>query len=289
MTTAARGQHPPSRRPIADRQPRRIGDPSARALLLTILGELVVPTGEPAWTTALVQALGRVGVEEKSARQALARAGGAGWLVSERSGRRVRWQVTEPGRRLLTEGARRIYTFGHREHAWDRRWLVLLVSVPEPQREARHRLRKRLTWAGLGSPAPGVWVTPNADREAEVHAVLRELGLDAEATSFVATYGAIGEELDLVSRAWDLTGVAKEYEEFISAFRDVDPRCDEDVFARQIRLVDAWRRFPFLDPRLPADLLPTGWRGEEAAALFDTRHRRWAAATRRVWEALAAG
>ena len=32
----------------------------------------------------------------------------------------------------------------------------------------------------------------------------------------------------------------------------------------------AWRRFPFLDPKLPAELLPAEWAGARAAALFGT-------------------
>ena len=100
-------------------------------------------------------------MEQKSARQALARTAAEGLLASDRSGRRVRWSLSASGRRLLTDGAARIYGFGTRSTAWDGRWLVLLVSVPESRRQLRHRLRTRLAWAGLGSPTPGVWVTPD--------------------------------------------------------------------------------------------------------------------------------
>jgi hypothetical protein len=95
---------------------REVGDTSARSLLTTVLGEYVLPRGRPVWTSALVETLALFGVEEKSARQALARtAKGAGWLASERVGRRTRWALTPPGRRLLTEGAQRIYDFGSGE------------------------------------------------------------------------------------------------------------------------------------------------------------------------------
>jgi phenylacetic acid degradation operon negative regulatory protein len=32
--------------------------------------------------------------------------------------------------------------------------------------------------------------------------------------------------------------------------------------------LDAWRRLPFLDPGLPAELLPRGWQGARAADVF---------------------
>lgn len=138
-------------RPTVSRR-REVSHASARSLLMTVLGEYVLPRDRPVWTSMLVDVLGVLDVEEKSARQALARSSAEGWLVSERVGRRVRWSLTPPGRRLLTEGAERIYEFGRAGLSWDGRWLMLIVSVPEAKRDLRHRLRTRLTWAGFGSP-----------------------------------------------------------------------------------------------------------------------------------------
>jgi len=39
--------------------------------------------------------------------------------------------------------------------------------------------------------------------------------------------------------------------------------------------VHEWRRFPFLDPQLPAELLPPQWIGARAAAVFHDRHAAW--------------
>ena len=76
------------------------GTESARSLLFTILGELVLPTGGEAWTSAFIDVLGRLGVEEKAARQALMRTAAAGWLEAEKLGRRTRWRLTgSSGRR----------------------------------------------------------------------------------------------------------------------------------------------------------------------------------------------
>jgi phenylacetic acid degradation operon negative regulatory protein len=94
---------------------REVSHTSARSLLMTLLGEYVLPRDRPVWTSVLVNTLATFDVEEKSARQALARTAAEGWLVSDRVGRRVRWSLTPPGRKLLTEGARRIYEFGSAE------------------------------------------------------------------------------------------------------------------------------------------------------------------------------
>jgi hypothetical protein len=76
----------------------------ARSLLLTVLGEFVLPRGGEVWTGTLVTALGTLGVEEKSARQALSRTAAEGLLEPARHGRRVRWSLTGAGDRLLREG-----------------------------------------------------------------------------------------------------------------------------------------------------------------------------------------
>ena len=59
-------------------------------------------------------------------------------------------------------------------------------------------------------------------------------------------------------------------------------------FRQQTLLVHAWRKFPFLDPDLPADLLPARWPRERAHELFADRHERWQAAARAWFEGLEA-
>lgn len=295
---------------------RREASPtSARSLLMTVLGEYVLPRDRPVWTSALVSALALVGAAEKSARQALARTAADGWLAPERVGRRVRWVLTASGRRLLSEGAKRIYDFGAGERPWDGTWLLLLVSVPEsgppgagfspgPRERAhafsggggqavllpgalRHRVRTRLSWAGFGSPEAGVWISPYPDREAEALSVLKELGLAATAMSFSASYGAVGSEDAMVARAWDLAELRTRYEDFIGEFGPLRPETGDAVLRAQTRLVHRWRRFPFLDPQLPHELLPPNWSGSAAAELFHRRRAEWAPSAQRRWDELA--
>lgn len=292
MGTAATGRAPVSRsaagaaRPVLSRR-REISGGSARSLLMTILGEFALPSDEPVWTSTLVDVLGMLGVEEKSARQALARTAAEGWLSSDRVGRRVRWSLTAPGKRLLVEGAERIYGFGSGEHAWDGRWLVVLVSVPESMRDLRHKLRTQLSWAGFGSPSAGVWVSPRTEAESDAQLILEDLSLAGQAMSFVAEYGALGKQEEMVTAAWDLAAVAARYEHFIDEFRGLNPRSADAVLIAQTRLVHEWRRFPFLDPQLPRDLLPPKWSGTTATKLFNDKHLRWRDEAQRRWAELA--
>src|SRR6202046_5662982 len=93
-------------------QPDRPGRPlvsagSARSQLLTVLGELVMPNGNSVWTSSLLYVLTGLGIEEQTARQAIARGAAAGWITARRQGREVRWELTGAGRRLIETGAGR--------------------------------------------------------------------------------------------------------------------------------------------------------------------------------------
>jgi phenylacetic acid degradation operon negative regulatory protein len=267
---------------------REVSHASARSVLMTLLGEYVLPREAPVWTSTLVDVLALFGIEEKSARQALSRTAAEGWLRSERVGRRVRWCLTSPGHRLLSEGAHRIYEFGRERGDWDGRWLMLLMSVPEAKRELRHRVRTRLTWVGFGSPQPGVWVSPDTRRQAEASKIIAELGVESPVLSFVAEFASIGEVDDLVARAWDLSDLDQRYEDFVDEFSAITPTTGQNALHAQTLLVHEWRRFPFLDPRLPAELLPPNWSGAKAVDLFHRKHDEWRAASQRRWEELTA-
>jgi phenylacetic acid degradation operon negative regulatory protein len=263
---------------------RESGSPSARSLLLTILGEFVHPRRGEVWTGTLVEAFGALGIEEKSARQALSRVAGEGLMSSTRHGRRVRWQLTGAGDQLLREGTERIYGFMRQPHPWDGRWLVLTVRVPESQRQLRHRLRTRLTWLGMGSPSHGLWVVPDAGKQDGVRAVIEELGLRERAFAWAGTATTAGDPATLMAAAWDLNDVEKRYLAFIDQFERLRAPTARDAFVNQVNLVQKWRWFPFLDPDLPSELLDHDWPGPRAAATFHDRHDRWHRTAQAEWE-----
>ena len=192
-------------------------------------------------------------------------------------------RLTPDARQMLTDGAERIYSFTGAAEEWDGRWLLVSARVPDSDRRARHMLRTRLSWAGFGSLAAGLWITPHPEREAEAAQVLRDAGVATGAHIFTATRSGLADVRDMVASAWDLAQVEESYEEFLARFR---VRIPSDVLACQIELVDAWRRFPAIDPALPRELLPPRWSGLAAAQLFADRHRHWAPDARHEWERL---
>ncbi len=244
-------------------------------MLLTILGEFVLPNGGSVWTSTLIETLGLFGVGEPNARQAAARLGDEGILKPVRVGRSTRWDLTPRGKRMLTAGAERIYEFGATEEEWDGRWLLVLTTVPEEMRAKRHQVRSQLGFAGFGFVSAGIAVSPHADREKETAAILASLELDPPALVFVAESGAFVPDAEIIRRAWDLEALAEKYSTFLGSFARKRPTGGPACFESVVHLVHEWRRFPFEDPEIPVELLLARWPGKRAKALFDDRHASW--------------
>jgi len=260
---------------------RSVGPPAARSLLLTVLGEYALPRGGVVWQESLVAALVELAHSEQTARQAVARSTRDGWLTGERVGRRTRMTVTPATATMLEEGGERIFGFGP-EHGWDGRWLVVVLRISEDRRAVRARLRTRLARAGLGSLGGGVWIAPHADREPLVTAALRAEEATGEAVSFLAEPGSLGTSSDLAA-AWDLAELADDYEQFLRRF---SADRGDSPFRLQTELVHGWRRLAFLDPDLPAELLPPGWPRPRAYDLFRACNTVWHGAAQDHFAAL---
>lgn len=248
------------------------GADTSRALVMTLLGEFVLPNGGQAWTQTLIEALELLGVRDKAARQAIARMHDQGWLDRTKVGRRTQWRLTDSTRALLETGAERIYGFGRHRPSWDGNWLILLASVPERDRNLRYRMGVGLSWSGFGSLGQGTWISPWTEEEPRAVQVLEELGV--EAVSFVGGLGRLGEQSELVDRAWDLPTLRAHYQHFLAdtdhlvAAETSGSTGDGAAAAELALLVHRWRRFPFLDPALPAALLPADWPGQAAIERF---------------------
>jgi len=263
----------PASKAARDLRPR--SGTSAKSLFLTVLGEFVLPRRGSVWTSTMVSAMGALDIEARNARQAAFRLADGGYVHSEKEGRRARLHLTDKGRRLLSDGSRRIYEFGSCADTWDGRWLVVVCFIPEEQRTKRHQLRSQLGFAGFGFMAPGVAVSPHLSSEPQANAILEELGLVPGAVVLRCEPGDLLEPEELLRRGWDLDGLASEYEEFIRLFTRRAPRVDEARFRALVELVHAWRRFPFIDPEIPSRLLPAEWPGRRAKHLFGYLHAEW--------------
>jgi phenylacetic acid degradation operon negative regulatory protein len=251
-----------------------------RGLLITVLGDYVRPARQAAPTSAFIDVMARLGVEETACRQALIRATADGWLVTRREGRFTWWQLSPAFEQFLNLGAEKIFGFTATQPDWDRRWLVVVTRAAETNRSGRHLLRTRLRWGGFGALAPGVWISTHTDRVSTVELLLQEAGVQEDSQIFLSEYLAGGDPVALVRQAWDLDDVEREYEEFLTAFAR---QPSDDPLVRLTQLVHAWRRLALLDPALPKELLPAEWIGARAVKLFHRQHAKWLPSATREW------
>ncbi|MFF3646626.1 PaaX family transcriptional regulator C-terminal domain-containing protein [Streptomyces sp. NPDC002564] len=260
---------------------RTDGSPSARTLLLTVLGEYVRHAGEArVWSRAVVDALAACGTGEAATRRALARLVAEGWLGTERAGR---WTVLVLEPRLvalLTAWTRRLER-ATGETPWQGAWQQLVLHGPA---QGRALVEEQLAFEGFGRLGPGVWIAADAGGVAALDALLREQGVAAHATWLVSRADDDGE---LVGRAWDLAAVRAAHEAFVGRFAGVRAGTDEEAFVLRTRLVHAWRGTFARDPRLPAALLPPGWPGLVSTKLFVDTWRALRGPADRHWRRLA--
>jgi phenylacetic acid degradation operon negative regulatory protein len=179
------------------------------------------------------------------------------------------YEVNSDAEPLLRGGDRRI--FSPRTMTQDDAWCLISFSIPEPRREARHQLRRRLHWIGCGTVAPALWICPDFLRN-EVEEILADLELRECATLFRTERPLVGGELkSAIARWWDLDALESIHRRALgelSTLIGAGQATPGEAFARYVRGVDAWRVIPYLDPGLALDLLPDEWPGTRSVQMF---------------------
>jgi phenylacetic acid degradation operon negative regulatory protein len=194
-----------------------------------------------------------------------------GWLAPRRKGNLAFYTVTERGRRRIEELTPRIYG---PVIEWDGRWRLLSYSIGERHRRQRERLRKELAALGWAQLSPSTWVSPSDTLVAARDAAHATMTLDA-IHLFTAQYRGPLSDRALLDRCWDVEAIAQAYREFIARYRprfdrerEAGTLSDEAALVERLWLVHDYRKFAYIDPGLPSELLPAHWPGTAAAALF---------------------
>ncbi len=218
-----------------------------------------------------IDLLTQAGLDGQSVRTAVFRLKRRGWLAAEtRSGVRG-YALTEIARSALAAGDEIIW---HAPPPADlaEGWCIVSFSVPESARAQRHQLRSQLAALGFGNVGSGVWIAP-ARRRPAAERMIGELGLLSRCAIFVGAHAG-GEPLpDVVADSWDLEAIDDRYRRFIAEYGEVAQGAaggatGQEAFVTYLRVVDHWRRLPYRDPGLPAEVLPPDWSAATAGELF---------------------
>ncbi|NUT18807.1 MAG: PaaX family transcriptional regulator [Hamadaea sp.] len=262
----------PDRAAEAVRLPRS-QEGSPQGLTITLIADYTL--SRRAWlpSAAIVDLLGQFGVTSSAARVTISRLARRGVLEGRRDGRRSAYRLTAPVAASLAIGGVEVAAFGGEPDSWDGMWTVVAFSMPQEEGNQRRAIRDYLRWHGFAPLYDGVWVSPRPMSPE------RQGKLAANASSAITFMRSSCLELPTSANrtpieAWDLAAIAERYQDFIrqwsrlasaSAVRRVS-----GVAAVQARteVMDAYRRFPGLDPLLPLELLPAGWPRLRARQVF---------------------
>ena len=264
-------------------------------MLFTLFGDYVRHYGGTIWIGSLITLMGEMGFSGSAVRAAVSRMTRQRWLAPLRAGRASYYALTPRGEARIEEAAGRIFKL--RPERWDGFWRIAVLTAAA-NREGRAALRRELEWMGFAVLARGVYVTPN-DLLDRIPALTERYGLTAPGERFAARLEGGGDAAAFAARHWDLPAIDAAYAAFVGAWR---PRLaewraaasrtagvlevpDGEAFREKTRLVHEFRKFLFVDPGLPAEVLPERWAGTEARGLFSAAYHLLAEGALRLFEA----
>lgn len=260
-------------------------------MILTIYGDYIRHYGNKIWIGSLIRLLKEFGHNEQGIRVAVSRMMKQGWMQSEKKGNKSYYFLTSRGVSRVEEAARRIFKLT--PHEWDGKWRILMYTIPEEKRQIRDELRKELLWSGFGSFTNGCWVTPN-NLEKEVELLISKYNIEDYVDFFVSEYKGPKKNQELIAKSFPLQDIEEKYETFIDeyskkyiVYQSIIQRgqvTDEECFVERAKLVHEYRKFLFIDPGLPKELLPERWSGNHAALLFSQYYKILAEPANRFFE-----
>ncbi|MDG4858001.1 PaaX family transcriptional regulator C-terminal domain-containing protein [Streptomyces sp. T-3] len=254
------------------RLPRRQAGGSPAGLAVTLIADYTFPARTWLPAAAIVALLGEFDVAGGAARTTISRLVRRGVLEGSRQGRYSSYRLTREAAVDLWSGAASIATFTTQPDSWDGWWTLVAFSVPEQESTRRRALRAALRWRGYAPLYDAVWASPHP-LTPKGRSEVAELALGT-----VSVFRARQVDLDTEANrnpveAWDLPGIADQYELFIRRWSGLLPRISAGgvtgaaAVRARTEVMGTYRHFPVLDPLLPLDLLPADWPRSRARAV----------------------
>jgi phenylacetic acid degradation operon negative regulatory protein len=239
-----------------------------RSLVLDMFGEYLRYLGPDIRLTQVTNLLSEFDVTPATVRVTMSRLKNEGWFTSRREGRETVYTLTQTMVDVLDEGRARI--FAPPARPWSGEWTMVIYQMSEAERVERNQLRKTLAWHGFGPLTTSTWLAPG-DRGAEAHSFVDD-AVSEQVDILTCTSQGAEHDRDLARRCWDLDTLAADYREFVLAHKPLARKASRlsgtGALVARTELISTFRHFPFRDPRLPLEIRPTPWPGDEAHASF---------------------
>jgi phenylacetic acid degradation operon negative regulatory protein len=222
---------------------------------------------------AIVTVLGEFGVSAGSARAALSRLARRETVQARREGRRTAYRLTPTAARWLAVGGAAVAGFPARAETWDGTWTLIAFSVPESGDGPRRALRGQLRWMGFTPLYDALWISPQALSD-EATADLGAVRSGAVTVFRAAHHQIAGPAGRDPLAAWDLAGIARQYEDFVEHWSPLLARVragavtGAPALRARTEVMDTYRHFLALDPLVPAGLMPAPWPRQRAREVF---------------------
>ena len=229
-----------------------------RDAVVTLYGGYLRGLGNWVAIADLVVLLDQLGIDEQSARSAIARLKRTGLLVAARHHGAAGYSAGPQLLEILADGDVRIFQSQLAANLADG-WVLVIFSVPETERDRRHQLRAKLSALGCGPLAAGVWMAPRRVA-GDVRRMLARTDLARYASLFEGSYGGFRELDALVLNTWNVTPLARQYAQFRTRTQRVltrwerSPGDHQAAFVRYTGLLETWREVAYHDPGLPDEV-----------------------------------
>ena len=256
-------------------------DISARSVLVTVLGDSILPVTKTVWLSSLFELVSPFGFNERLVRTSMFRLAAEGWVSNERVGRRSRYSLTLLAVSEFDDANRRIYA--RRPVEWDGAWTFAVVDTPRLSAMERDTILQRLGWHGFVTLGRGLLASPSVS-EATLREILESISPSAAVPIGRAEIADIEGLVDdgFFATAFRTAQTEKAYREFNARYaRWQQPEsvsatllAPVDAFALRIMLIHDLRRIRLRAPDVPPRLLPSDWIGSRAQELAADIYRR---------------
>jgi phenylacetic acid degradation operon negative regulatory protein len=249
----------------------------ASTTVFTLFGAFIVPRGGEVWIGSLIRLMKPLGLSANAIRLVLSRMSKRGWLAHSKIGRRSYYTLTKKGNTEMLAGKH--WALDKERKPWDKKWRLVVYTVPEIMRHVRDSIRKYLSCSGCGSLGGSLWISPY-DHHEELIAFLEKINASHYVEMFEAHYTGMDSEKDLARKVWNITKLEKHYTDFVDRYSSIlaeyKTRIEkkeliepELCFAQRFRVTAEFINIALRDSMLPIELLPADWAGLRAKRIYN--------------------
>lgn len=242
---------------------------SARSVLVTIIGDTLIPVDSSIWMGQMLELTEGFGFSDRLVRTSMNRLVAEDWVYTERVGRQSRYHLTNLA---LTESARaeeRIYGSGHVD--WSGEWV--LVFLPDELRAAESsKIVEHFRWNGFVPIAGGVLASPDCGADS-ARELLGVVAPDVRPVIAMATFSELGALVDdgfFIAKAdgHELTNVWSSFvERYEPLLADAEAATSIEAFGLRTMLIHDLRRIRLRWPPFPTQAHPGDWPGVRAGVI----------------------